>query len=81
MQKSILSHWNATLGIVRYNKVDQGRGLLLSSVQKSQLTIFCDADWATCPNTRRSVSGFILMSRDSLTSWKSENQIISLESF
>ena len=48
----------------------------MSADTKSQLTGFCDADWAACPNTRRSVTGFVLKFGDSLISWKSKKQNI-----
>uniref|UniRef100_A0A3Q7G4E5 Reverse transcriptase Ty1/copia-type domain-containing protein n=1 Tax=Solanum lycopersicum TaxID=4081 RepID=A0A3Q7G4E5_SOLLC len=59
------SHWNAASRVVRYVKGDPGKGLLLSSDHKPQLTGFCDADWAACANTKRSVTSFILKFGDS----------------
>uniref|UniRef100_A0A3Q7GZI6 Reverse transcriptase Ty1/copia-type domain-containing protein n=1 Tax=Solanum lycopersicum TaxID=4081 RepID=A0A3Q7GZI6_SOLLC len=60
MQKPTLSHWNAALKVVRYVKTAPGLGILMSSDKQAQLTGFCDADWAACPNTRRSVTGYLL---------------------
>lgn len=61
--------------VIRYIKVEPGKGLLMSANTKSQLTGLCDADWAACPNTKRSVTCFILKFGDSLISWKSKNKI------
>uniref|UniRef100_A0A3Q7GLV5 Reverse transcriptase Ty1/copia-type domain-containing protein n=1 Tax=Solanum lycopersicum TaxID=4081 RepID=A0A3Q7GLV5_SOLLC len=36
--------------------------------------VYYDADWATCPMTRRSVSGFAVKIGDSLIPWKSKKQ-------
>ena len=47
---------------------------MLSSKVSKQLSVYCDADWATCPMTRRSVSGFVVKVGESLISWKSKKQ-------
>ena len=40
MQKPTLSHWNATLKVVKYVKTAPGLGILMSSDKQAQLTVF-----------------------------------------
>lgn len=75
MKQPKLSHWNATLRLIRYIKGSPGHGILLKrSSDIGQLEAFCDSDWATCPNTRRSVTGYAIKLGDSLISWKSKKK-------
>lgn len=74
LQKPKISHWNAALRVVRYIKTAPGLGLLMNAEKQPQLTGFCDADWAVCPNTRRSVTGYLLKYGKSLIAWKSKKQ-------
>uniref|UniRef100_M1AKZ9 Retroelement pol polyprotein n=1 Tax=Solanum tuberosum TaxID=4113 RepID=M1AKZ9_SOLTU len=69
-----MSHWISALRVIKYIKLEPRRGLLMSSDSKPHLTGYCDADWAACPNTRRSVIGFVLKYGYSLISWKSKKQ-------
>ncbi|XP_019266034.1 PREDICTED: uncharacterized protein LOC109243549 [Nicotiana attenuata] len=74
MHRPKRSHVEGALRVVKYLKNALGLGILLSSKPSSQLTVYCNADWATCPMTRRSVSGFIVKLGDSLISWKTKKQ-------
>ncbi|XP_060187097.1 uncharacterized mitochondrial protein AtMg00810-like [Lycium barbarum] len=54
------SHLDVAMRVVRYIKGQAGLGILLSSKPSKKMAVLCDADWATCLNTRRSVSGFLI---------------------
>ncbi|XP_060210354.1 uncharacterized mitochondrial protein AtMg00810-like [Lycium barbarum] len=56
MQMPKKSHWDATLRIVRYVKRSPRSGILLRRNFIEEMTVFCDSNWVSCPNTRRSVS-------------------------
>ena len=74
MQHPKQSHYDAALRIVRYVKQSPGQGILFSAASKPEITAFCDSDWASCPMTRRSTTGFCIKLGDSLISWKSKKQ-------
>lgn len=71
LQQPKRSHMKAAQRIVRYIKNQPGRGLLLSSKAQHTVTAFSDADWAACPKTRRSLSGFLVKIGESMVFWKS----------
>ena len=68
------THLRAAHQLVRYLKNLPGQGLFFSASSSMQLRAFSDADWATCPDSRRSVTGFCVFIGDSLISWKSKKQ-------
>lgn len=51
-----------------------GQGLFYPADDDFQLSAFSDSDWAQCPYTRRSVTGFCVLLGQSLISWKSKKQ-------
>lgn len=68
------THMVAAKKILQYVKRAPGQGIFFPGNLKLQLKAFADADWATCPDTRRSVSGFCTFLGTSLVSWKSKKQ-------
>ncbi|XP_055833597.1 uncharacterized mitochondrial protein AtMg00240-like [Solanum dulcamara] len=62
------SHMDAALRVVRYLKKQPQQGILLSSKPNNQITAFCDADWAACALTRKSVTGYLIKMGNSLIS-------------
>jgi hypothetical protein len=49
-------------------------GLLLKKSSSTLLSIFTDADWASCVDDRRSTSGFTIFFRPNLISWSAQKQ-------
>lgn len=64
------SHWEAAIRVMKYVRREPDLGILLSCNKTNKLSVFCDADWMSCPNTRKLVFDFLVKHGDSLISWK-----------
>jgi len=60
--------------ILRYVKGTLSSGLHIGTGSIQTLTAYSDADWAGCPDSRRSTSGFCVYLGDNLVSWSSKRQ-------
>ena len=60
--------------ILRYVKGTLSTGLHIGAGPVSSLTAYSDADWAGCPDSRRSTSGYCVFLGDNLVSWSSKRQ-------
>lgn len=67
-------HWLAALRVVRFLKGTSGQGILLQSDPDLTLSVYCDADWSSCPLTRRLLSAFVVMLGGSPIAWKTKKQ-------
>lgn len=67
-------HLAALKRIIRYIQGTQDHGLQMSKSKEHSLIAYSDADWAGCPDTRRSTSGYCVYLGDNLISWSSKRQ-------
>ncbi|PRQ36958.1 putative RNA-directed DNA polymerase [Rosa chinensis] len=74
MDKPRQPHLEAAHKVLRYVKQTPGQGILLPSTGSLELKAFCDADWARCRDTRRSVSGYCVLLGNAPISWKTKKQ-------
>lgn len=68
------SHWSALHHTLKYLAATVTQGILLHASDQLKLQAFSDADWASCVDTRRSVTGYILLFGQSPITWKSKKQ-------
>lgn len=67
-------HLQAAHRILHYIKANPAQGLFYPANSEICLNAFTDADYSTCPDTRRSISGFCIYLGKSLITWKSKKQ-------
>lgn len=79
MSKPGETHWNAAKAVLRYLKKTRDYGLCLGQLNEEsdeefELIGFCDSDYATDKDTRRSRTGYLFLLNGSLITWYSKLQ-------
>ena len=67
-------HLDALKCILRYIRGTLHLGLVLRPFRQDDLVVYSDSDWAGCPDTRKSTSGYAVFLGDNLISWSSKRQ-------
>ena len=69
-------HLDAVYWILRYLKSSPGKGLMFKSHGHLNVEGYCDANWASCLDDRRSTSGYCVFVGGNLVSWRSKKQSV-----
>ncbi|CAD6271158.1 unnamed protein product [Miscanthus lutarioriparius] len=74
-RKYVLDLLNDTVyRILRYLKSSPGKGLWFKKNNHLNVEGYCDADWASCLDDRRSTFGYCIFVGGNLVSWRSKKQ-------
>lgn len=73
MQAPRLPHFDALCHTVRYVAHTLGQGILLKASNSLTLQAFSDSDWASCIDTRKSITSYIMFFGNSPISWNPRN--------
>ncbi|XP_014517174.1 uncharacterized protein LOC106774644 [Vigna radiata var. radiata] len=74
MQSPRHFHFSAVQRIIKYLLGTSSRGLFFPGNSSLQLQAYSDADWAGCPDTRRSTTGWCMFLGNAPISWKCKKQ-------
>ncbi|XP_061353980.1 uncharacterized mitochondrial protein AtMg00810-like [Gastrolobium bilobum] len=67
-------HMAAAVRVLKYLKGSPTTGLFFSANTNLHVSGFADVDWACCPDTRKSISGYCAFIGSSLVAWKAKKQ-------
>ncbi|KAE9336562.1 hypothetical protein PR003_g12450 [Phytophthora rubi] len=79
-------HCGAAKRVLRFLAATKDHGIFFDRKKADSMTGaitingFCDADWANCPDTRKSISGFVLKVAGGPVSWSARRQSVVAQS-
>ncbi|GJU45727.1 uncharacterized mitochondrial protein-like protein [Tanacetum coccineum] len=76
LQQPKTIHMKALIKVLRYAMLSTGQGLIFPTTNNLNLTTYCDSDWASCPFSRRSITGYGIFLGPCLISWQSKKQLV-----
>ncbi|XP_042958212.1 uncharacterized mitochondrial protein AtMg00810-like [Carya illinoinensis] len=71
---SRVPHMIAALRVLHYIKGCPGQGIFFPSSNNTHVSAYTDSDWANCPATRHSTTGYFIQLGTSLISWLTKKQ-------
>ncbi|XP_047265847.1 uncharacterized mitochondrial protein AtMg00810-like [Capsicum annuum] len=74
LQHPCVFHMKASIYLLRYLMNAPEQGIFLPFTFSYSLLACADSDWAACPFSRRSVTGYYIFFCDCLVSWKCKKQ-------
>jgi len=76
----MLDHWSAAVCVLRYLKGTKDVALVLGSDRTPSLVGYSDSDYANCPDTSQSISGYCFSLGSGIISWSSCKQKLVADS-
>ena len=74
MQSPTELHFQALTHTLHYVATTYGQGILLQAADTLKLHAYSDSDWGACLDTRRSITGYVILFGNGPVSWKSKTQ-------
>lgn len=74
LQNPRVPHFQALNHTLQYVASTAGLGITLHATDQLVLQAFTDSDWGACQDSRRSISGYVMLLGKSPVSWKSMKQ-------